>query len=237
MAPAQTMRALKAGFNNLTPGAPIAVAKHSPVLFTKFDRPSGEQKESLEDAKKKKKEKQLKNSKKAAKGGAKGGGKNNAKGGGSDPNQDLFTKINLRVGVIEDIQLHASADKLYVETINIGEESGPRQIVSGLRLHYPDMASLKGRKVVVVANLKKANLVGVASNGMVSVGPVFVATTVVALLSCLWYTWSLTATFLLFWVLVIFFFSYFAGVVCRGQRWVHEVQFHNTLVVLMHEVQ
>ena len=55
MAPAQTMRALKAGFNNLTPGAPIAVAKHSPVLFTKFDRPSGEQKESLEDAKKKKK--------------------------------------------------------------------------------------------------------------------------------------------------------------------------------------
>ena len=181
MAPAQTMRALKAGFNNLTPGAPIAVAKHSPVLFTKFDRPSGEQKESLEDAKKKKKEKQLKNSKKAAK----GGGKNNAKGGGSDPNQDLFTKINLRVGVIEDIQLHASADKLYVETINIGEESGPRQIVSGLRLHYPDMASLKGRKVVVVANLKKANLVGVASNGMVSgVGPVFVATAVVVLLSC-----------------------------------------------------
>ena len=150
-------------FNNLTPGAPIAVAKHSPVLFTKFDRPSGEQKESLEDAKKKKKEKQLKNSKKAAK----GGGKNNAKGGGSDPNQDLFTKINLRVGVIEDIQLHSSADKLYVETINIGEESGPRQIVSGLRLHYPDMASLKGRKVIVVANLKKANLVGVASNGMV----------------------------------------------------------------------
>ena len=126
----------------------------------------------------------MKNSKKAAKGGAKGGGKNNAKGGGSDPNQDLFTKINLRVGVIEDIQLHASADKLYVETINIGEKSGPRQIVSGLRLHYPDMASLKGRKVVVVANLKKANLVGVASNGMVSVGPVFVATTVVALLSC-----------------------------------------------------
>ena len=144
----------------------------------------------------------MKNSKKAAKGGAKGGGKNNAKGGGSDPNQDLFTKINLRVGVIEDIQLHASADKLYVETINIGEKSGPRQIVSGLRLHYPDMASLKGRKVVVVANLKKANLVGVASNGMVSgVGPVFVATTVVVLLSCLRYTWSLTATFLLFWYL------------------------------------
>jgi methionine--tRNA ligase beta chain len=217
MAPAQTMRALKAGFNNLTPGAPIAVAKHSPVLFTKFDRPSGEQKESLEDAKKKKKEKQLKNSKKAAKGGAnggaKGGGKNNAKGGGSDPNQDVFTKINLRVGVIEDLQLHASADKLYVETINIGEESGPRQIVSGLRLHYPDMASLKGRKVVVVANLKKANLVGVASNGMVSVGPVFVATTVVVLLSCcpvvlfMVYMESDGNIFIV-WVLLFFFFLF-----------------------------
>jgi tRNA-binding EMAP/Myf-like protein len=124
-------------------------------------------------------------------------------------NQDAFTKILLKVGVIEEIMEHPEADTLYVETINLGEESGSRQIVSGLKPHYPDMASLKGRKVVVsccvlfvclvgcccflllffgrdsdffffffylfllssslqvVANLKKANLVKVASTGMV----------------------------------------------------------------------
>ena len=79
----------------------------------------------------------------------------------------MFTKIDLRVGIIESIKLHETADTLYIEQINLGEESGPRQIVSGLKNHYPDMESLVGRKVVVVANMKKANMKSVPSTGMV----------------------------------------------------------------------
>jgi aminoacyl tRNA synthase complex-interacting multifunctional protein 1 len=134
------------------------------VLFTKFQR-EGEEKVSLADAKRKKKEKQLKNANKT-----KNSSIDSKKGGSSDSNQDNFTKINLRVGIIESVKFHDSAETLYIETINLGEEDGPRQIVSGLRLHYPDMESLIGRKVIVVANLKKANIKSVASNGMVLCG-------------------------------------------------------------------
>ena len=118
-----------------------------------------QEKESLEDAKKKKAAKQAKNfqrstdgsSKKGKSGGGSGGGGGGSgSGGGSDGTpQDAFTKILLKVGIIEEIKEHPNADTLYIETINLGEEKGSRQIVSGLKAHYPDMESLKGRKVVV----------------------------------------------------------------------------------------
>jgi len=161
MAPEKTLRELSSGFNNLIPGASIGIAKNLPVLFSKFEQKK-EQRESLADAKAKKKQKQQQNANSSQ-------GKSK-KGAAADPNQDMFTKVLLKVGVIEDIKEHADADKLYIETINLGEEKGARQIVSGLKLHYPDMLALKGRKVIVVANMKKANLVGVASTGMVLCG-------------------------------------------------------------------
>jgi hypothetical protein len=37
MVPQKTIREISAGFNNLIPGASIAVAKNVPVLFTKFE--------------------------------------------------------------------------------------------------------------------------------------------------------------------------------------------------------
>jgi methionyl-tRNA synthetase len=153
MTPKKTLRELSSSFNNLTSGASIAIAKNSPILFTKFDlKASGESKESLADAKAKKKQKQQENAKSSQKGsGSKGGGKGKGGSGGgpTDPNQDAFTRILLKVGIIQDIKVHEAADKLYIETINLGEEKGPRQIVSGLKAHYPDMLSLKGKKVIV----------------------------------------------------------------------------------------
>jgi len=51
------------------------------------------------------------------------------------------------------VWVHPDADKLYCEEIDCGEEGGPRQIASGLRLHYSEEEML-GKRVLVVANLK-----------------------------------------------------------------------------------
>ena len=57
--------------------------------------------------------------------------------------------------------------KLLKLTIRLGEET--RTLVAGIAEHYrPD--ALVGRKVVVVANLEPATLMGVTSNGMVLAG-------------------------------------------------------------------
>lgn len=54
---------------------------------------------------------------------------------------------------------------LYVEQIDLGEESGPRTIVSGLAKYIP-LEELRNRKVLVLANLKPASLRGIRSQGM-----------------------------------------------------------------------
>ena len=84
----------------------------------------------------------------------------------NDSSQSDFTKIDIRVGKITKAWLHPDADKLYCEEIDVGEESGPREIASGIREHY-DLVELENRKVLVVCNLKAATIVGFKSNGMV----------------------------------------------------------------------
>ena len=58
-----------------------------------------------------------------------------------------------------------TADKLYCEEIDVGEEEGPRQIASGLRPHFT-LEQMQGQRLLVVANLKKKNLLGFKSHGM-----------------------------------------------------------------------
>jgi len=60
---------------------------------------------------------------------------------------------------------HPEADTLYVETIDLGEEEGPRTIVSGLK-KYTTPGELQGKKVLVLANLKARNMRGIKSHGM-----------------------------------------------------------------------
>jgi methionyl-tRNA synthetase len=74
-----------------------------------------------------------------------------------------FRKLMLRVAKIEDVQPHPNADKLYVLRINLGTEQ--RQLVAGLRAYYQP-EQLKGKHVIVVANLKPAQLRGIESKGM-----------------------------------------------------------------------
>ena len=75
------------------------------------------------------------------------------------------SKLDIRVGVIQEAWEHEEADKLFCEKIDIGEEE-PRQIASGLRAYYKT-EDLVGRRVCVLANLKKRKLLGFQSHGMV----------------------------------------------------------------------
>ncbi|WP_254537273.1 methionine--tRNA ligase [Halomarina litorea] len=77
---------------------------------------------------------------------------------------DEFQGLDLRVGEIVSADPIEGADKLLRLEVDIGHEV--RQIVAGLaQLHDAD--SLPGTRVVVVANLERAELFGVESNGMV----------------------------------------------------------------------
>jgi methionine--tRNA ligase beta chain len=75
------------------------------------------------------------------------------------------SKLDIRVGVIQQAWEHEEADKLFCEKIDIGEEE-PRSIASGLRAYYK-VEDLVGKRVCVLANLKARKLVGFPSHGMV----------------------------------------------------------------------
>lgn len=75
-----------------------------------------------------------------------------------------FSKIFLKVGKIVSIEKHPKADKLYVEKIDLGDGK-VRQIVSGLVPFYKE-EELLNKKIIVVYNLKPANLRGTLSEGM-----------------------------------------------------------------------
>jgi len=77
---------------------------------------------------------------------------------------DTFESVDIRVGRIEAAEGIEGADKLARLEVDIGAET--RQIVAGIKqLH--DLEELVGEKVIVLANLEKAELFGVESNGMV----------------------------------------------------------------------
>jgi methionyl-tRNA synthetase len=76
---------------------------------------------------------------------------------------DDFAKIDLRVAKILEAEAVPKSSKLLRLKIDIGEE---RTIVAGIGKDY-NPADLVGKKVVVVANLKSAKLMGVESRGMI----------------------------------------------------------------------
>ncbi|MDR2841967.1 MAG: methionine--tRNA ligase [Spirochaetaceae bacterium] len=72
-------------------------------------------------------------------------------------------RIDLRVAKIVGIEKHPSADKLYVEHLDIAGEE--RVIVSGLVPYYKE-EELLGKHIILVYNLKPAKLRGIESKGM-----------------------------------------------------------------------
>jgi methionine--tRNA ligase beta chain len=69
------------------------------------------------------------------------------------------------VGVITKVWHHETAERLFCEEIDVGEEA-PRPVASGLRQFY-SLEEMQGRRVVVVCNLKESKLQGFVSCGMV----------------------------------------------------------------------
>jgi methionyl-tRNA synthetase len=77
---------------------------------------------------------------------------------------DEFKKIDLRIAEILEAEKINKSEKLLKLLIDLGE-LGKRQIVAGIAKYY-EPNELIGKKIVVVANLKPAKLMGVESHGM-----------------------------------------------------------------------
>lgn len=77
---------------------------------------------------------------------------------------DDFKKIELKVAqIVEAVRIEKS-EKLVKLQVNVGEAEN-RQIVAGIAKHY-SAEELVGKKIVIVANLKPAKLMGELSQGM-----------------------------------------------------------------------
>lgn len=73
-----------------------------------------------------------------------------------------FAKVQLKIGIVLEAEPVEKSNKLLKLQVDTGEK---RQIVAGIAKAYTP-EDLKGKKVVVVTNLKPAKLMGVESNGM-----------------------------------------------------------------------
>jgi len=76
---------------------------------------------------------------------------------------EYFKKLEIRVALVKEVEKVPKADKLYKLTIDLGDET--RTLVAGLAQHY-NASALKGKKIVILANLEPRNLKGIESQGM-----------------------------------------------------------------------
>lgn len=84
---------------------------------------------------------------------------------GADGDTVDISRLDLRIGKIIAVEKHPDAEKLYVETVDVGEEK-PRTIVSGLVEHIP-IEKMHNRLAVFMCNLKPSKMRGISSEGMI----------------------------------------------------------------------
>ena len=80
---------------------------------------------------------------------------------------DDFKKVQLKVGKILSVEPVLNSDKLLKLSVDFKEESGPRQILSGIAVYFPEFTKLIGKKVAFVTNLEPRQMMGLESNGMI----------------------------------------------------------------------
>ena len=74
-----------------------------------------------------------------------------------------FQNVELRIATILNCEKIKKSKKLL--KLEVDDGIGKRQIVAGIAQHYePD--ELTGKRIIIVANLKPAKLMGETSNGM-----------------------------------------------------------------------
>ncbi|MBI4043332.1 MAG: methionine--tRNA ligase subunit beta [Candidatus Diapherotrites archaeon] len=76
---------------------------------------------------------------------------------------DEFRKIELRTARILEVEDIPGKDKLYKLSIEVGSEK--RTLVAGIKQWY-SKEELKGKMIVIVANLEPKTLGGIESQGM-----------------------------------------------------------------------
>lgn len=79
---------------------------------------------------------------------------------------DEFAKIEVKVGTVRTAERVPETDKLLRLTVDFGEETGPRQIVSGINAYVNEPGDLIGRQLAFVTNLAPRTIKGLESNGM-----------------------------------------------------------------------
>lgn len=79
---------------------------------------------------------------------------------------DQFMEVELRTAKVLSCEPVKGADKLLLFKLDDGTGK-ERTIVSGIRKWYGDGASLVGKTVIIVANLKPAKIRGIVSEGMI----------------------------------------------------------------------
>ena len=121
---------------------------------TSGDAPSEEAKKASAEAAK---------AKKAAKAKAKAEAAAKLAATAVPPNPSM---IDFRGGFIQKCVKHPDADSLYMSTIDMGDEEGPRTVCSGL-VKYVPLEDMQQRFVVTIANLKPVSMRGVKSTAMV----------------------------------------------------------------------
>lgn len=126
-------------FYNLTPGSSIKISK---PVFPRIDTKKTEEIGKQEP---------------------KGGKKKDGAGGEGLIDIKEFGRVKMVVAEILEAEKVEGADKLLKIQIEIGSQK--RQIVAGIAKHYSP-EDLKGKKIVVVKNLKPAKIMGIESNGM-----------------------------------------------------------------------
>ncbi len=84
--------------------------------------------------------------------------------GGKMVSFEQFKEMDIRIGEVLEVEDVAGADKLYILTVDIGDET--RKMIAGIKPWYT-REDLVGKTVVVLANLEPKVIRGFESNGMV----------------------------------------------------------------------
>lgn len=75
-----------------------------------------------------------------------------------------FKKLIMHVGTVKEVSMVPGSKNLYRLLVDLGGEE-PTQIITGLVGYYSE-GELRGKKIIVLTNLKPAKIFGQVSNGM-----------------------------------------------------------------------
>ncbi|MCT4661540.1 MAG: hypothetical protein N4A40_06720 [Tissierellales bacterium] len=79
-------------------------------------------------------------------------------------NFDVLDKIDIRVGLIEEVESIEKSDKLMKLTVDFGEFK--RTILAGIKEEREDPTEIKGKQALFVVNLAPKKMFGEVSEGM-----------------------------------------------------------------------